>query len=328
MDIAIPSTAKQLEAQKTLISYRNSMLGDTLHSTVAEIDPNTLRSESIEFVPSAGMKVLQVFGIRDEVVFALPCVLKHQPRLLGYYRMLMGISEKQFYTSASGLASFRIMEHSGIIGKHSNEDIADLCHAINSAMDDFLEEVNTDSLGKDLYELPIMTLGIYADGVWRNMIGQQAADHAFIALANGIAHSGKNSIIKTPDQGEYAFEFVNLDGERYKVMSSSDPDIQITREGPNPEKTLCIEIKGGQDVANVHNRAGEAEKSHQKAALDGWKEKWTVIYFKGLTADQREKMLTESPTTDDWFDINEVCSMSGDSYDKFVSRLSELLNLS
>jgi hypothetical protein len=34
----------------------------------------------------------------------------------------------------------------------------------------------------------------------------------------------------------------------------------------------AIEIKGGRDYSNIHNRIGEAEKSHQKAEKQGYVE--------------------------------------------------------
>ena len=80
----------------------------------------------------------------------------------------------------------------------------------------------------------------------------------------------------------------------------------------------------------VHNRAGEAEKAHLKAGQAGWREKWTVIYLVGLQHKQADKLLTESPSTDKWFDINEVCAQSGKTYDSFknmlVSRFGLIVN--
>ena len=116
--------------------------------------------------------------------------------------------------------------------------------------------------------------------------------------------------------------FKNGAGAIYLVIPSSDPDISVFLEEPSEEKLLCIEIKGGQDVANVHNRAGEAEKAHLKASQAGWLEKWTVIYLVGLQYKQADKLLTESPSTDAWFDINEVCAQSGRTYESFKHALA------
>lgn len=319
-EIAVPSTAKQLKAQNILKFYRDSMLGDTLRKTVSTINPQILHKEIVDYVPTNGMKILQRAGSREEVAFALPCVLYKNPRLLGYYRLLMGISEKQFYTRASGLSSYKCFEHEGKIGHHSSNDIESLCMAINKNMDDFLSNANKTSLSEDLKALPLMTLGVYVDGVWRNIIGTQAANHVFDTIKAIVTETGAD--ISDENDG---FSFVNKQNENVTVLPASDPDISITKN--DGFKLLCIEIKGGQDVANVHNRAGEAEKSHQKAKKDGWKETWTIIYLVGLQKEQRCKLNTESPSTDMWFDVNEICSRTGASFLKFKQEIMKRIGL-
>jgi hypothetical protein len=78
-------------------------------------------------------------------------------------------------------------------------------------------------------------------------------------------------------------------------------------------------VKGGTDVSNAHNRAGEAEKSHQKAKKSGFTEFWTIISKKGL---EIRKLQAESPTTNHWFDIAEVLARKGTDWDDFRQRLS------
>jgi len=43
---------------------------------------------------------------------------------------------------------------------------------------------------------------------------------------------------------------------------------------------ISIEVKGGTDYSNIHNRLGEAEKTHQNAKAAGFTEFWTVITLK------------------------------------------------
>lgn len=322
-DIVIPSTAKQIQAHKILHKYRDRMLGENLKTTVATIDPDILQSEIAQFVNKDCRMILQGLSIREETMFALPCVLNRNPTLLGYYRLLMGISEKQFYTSSTGLSIFKTMEHDGKIAKNSKQELNNLCYAINSAVENLLKSVNCSALPQDLEALPLMTLGVYADGVWRNIIGKQAALHVF----GTIKHIVKLSCAEIITDEDRCFKFKNGAGAIYRVIQSSDPDISVFLEEPSEEKLLCIEIKGGQDVANVHNRAGEAEKAHLKASQAGWYEKWTVIYLVGLQHKQIDKLLTESPSTDAWFDINEVCAQSGKTYDSFKHALVMKFNI-
>ena len=127
-DIVIPSTAKQIQTQKILHAYRDRMLGENLKIAVATIDPDILQSEIGKFVNKDCRMILQGLSIREETMFALPCVLNSNPTLLGYYRLLMGISEKQFYTSSTGLSIFKPMEHDGKITKNSEQEINNFCN--------------------------------------------------------------------------------------------------------------------------------------------------------------------------------------------------------
>ena len=322
MPFIIPPTNKQILAQEILHEYKKNIIGDALKRTVEEIDPNELHSEIVEYVPFDCMKILQSTGIRDEIFFALPCILKKNPKMLGYYRLLMGISEKQFYSSATGLSQFNCMEEKGKLPNYQDHScIQDLCKAINGAMQEFLKELKKDRLSQDVSDFPIMTLGVYVDGVWRNFIGANAASNVFNAIKNIV----NEKQLEICESNEKVYTFTNEKGKKFSINLASDPDVSIYAN--DSEKLLCIEIKGGQDVANVHNRAGEAEKSHQKAKNNGWEEKWTVIYLSKLQDSQQSKLLEESPTTDKWFDVNEICCESGSSYDKFKDEILKLFDL-
>ncbi|MGZ6228614.1 MAG: XcyI family restriction endonuclease, partial [Candidatus Binataceae bacterium] len=62
-------------------------------------------------------------------------------------------------------------------------------------------------------------------------------------------------------------------------MFGSDPDLKIQEElePGQVHNKVAIEIKGGTDKSNAHNRAGEAEKSHQKARAQEFNDFWTII---------------------------------------------------
>ena len=78
------------------------------------------------------------------------------------------------------------------------------------------------------------------------------------------------------------------------IKFSGDPDIAIIElfsKGDIP--LIAIEIKGGKDFSNIHNRIGEAEKSHRKAKGDGYSQFWTIIK---VDIDY-EVLHKESPTT-------------------------------
>jgi XcyI restriction endonuclease len=76
----------------------------------------------------------------------------------------------------------------------------------------------------------------------------------------------------------------NASNRMVVIALASDPDVCIQEEfAGNLRNKVAIEIKGGTDKSNAHNRAGEAEKSHQKAKREGLRDFWTIITKKGLT---------------------------------------------
>lgn len=104
------------------------------------------------------------------------------------------------------------------------------------------------------------------------------------------------------------------------ITLAHDPDVRIQEQvSDQVHHKIAIEVKGGTDVSNVHNRAGEAEKSHQKARKSGFPEFWTIISKQGLDLS---KLRSESPTTNRWFDVAEVLARKGRDWDDFRQRLA------
>jgi XcyI restriction endonuclease len=112
----------------------------------------------------------------------------------------------------------------------------------------------------------------------------------------------------------------NASGRKVRITQAADPDVRIEEEfeGEYRPKT-AIEIKGGTDKSNAHNRAGEAEKSHQKAKGDGFRDFWTVSATTGL---DMTVLRSESPTTNSWFDVAQVLGRAGKDWADFGSRIA------
>ena len=105
------------------------------------------------------------------------------------------------------------------------------------------------------------------------------------------------------------------------IALASDPDIRIQEEFAGELRNkVAIEIKGGTDVSNAHNRAGKAEKSHQKAKKEDFRDFWTIISKTGLDV---RKLRSESPTTNDWFDVAQVLAREGPEWEHFKSRFAD-----
>jgi len=110
----------------------------------------------------------------------------------------------------------------------------------------------------------LLTLGPQLRGARNTELGKAATARTF-ALLKDIIH---DSIVEETDD---SITIVNSAGRGVLIRFSSDPDISITEHLESGDRKLVsIEIKGGTDYSNAHNRLGEAEKSHQKAKQDGF----------------------------------------------------------
>jgi len=307
---SIPNTGRQLFIAELLERQRRINLGQAVQRAAAEIDPTQLSAELELCVPKDGLILLGDTEVADELVFATPSVLRHSPGALAYYRLLLGISQKQFYQPSTGLNMFRSMEESNRINSAAQSKIEDLCIALNSEITKLLSSLVDASLENLLTELPLVTFGAQADGSWRNAIGTKATTSVFTALKSIVRDANHNSI-ETPT----SIAVINNSGREVLLMLAPDPDIVI-RERFTPHESVykaAIEIKGGTDYSNLHNRVGEAEKSHQKARAAGAGDCWTIIDLRSADMD---RLRQESPTTREWFDLTEVLNQSGPTWNR------------
>ncbi len=218
---------------------------DALSEALSKLDQGIVKKEIGKYVPVDVQKILAGAGIRDEHVFPVPAVIRAGPSLIGYYRLLLGIPQKGFYSGATGMSAFKSMEeHNTASAKHLAR-IPDFCLAMAGPLAELVRQVS-------------------------------------IAL-------------------------------------SHDPDVAIDEMIGDGHRKVAIEVKGGTDVSNAHNRAGEAEKSHLKAKGRGYPEFWTVISKTGL---DMVKLKAESQTTHLWFDVAQVLARKGRDWDDFCQRLA------
>lgn len=118
----------------------------------------------------------------------------------------------------------------------------------------------------------------------------------------------------------------NNSGRTVYIQFSADPDIVIREElAPETYRNLvAIEVKGGQDYSNIHNRVGEAEKSHQKAKKDGYVECWTVVNVDRIDMDMAHK---ESPTTNKFYHISELLDKTSSEYRDFSLQILSIVGI-
>jgi XcyI restriction endonuclease len=166
---------------------------------------------------------------------------------------------------------------------------------------------------RDISELPLLTLGAQLYGSNNNAIGRQATLDVFLSVAEIV----KRFILS---QDSRKITVHNASKRKVLIALSGDPDIRIQEEFEGKLRNiLAIEIKGGTDVSNAHNRAGEAEKSHRKAKKQDFRDYWTIISLAGV---DQAMLQQESPTTNSWFDVTQVLAREGDDWKEFRSRFA------
>jgi len=296
-----------------LVAARKSVLMDALSEALGHLQPDTAKKQILSYVPHDAQRILAAAGIRDEHVFPIPAVLERRPALIGYYRLLLGISQKRFYRKGTGMGPFKGMETRGTYNPRKRPDLELFCSVMAEHLAELVRQISPGITARDVAELPLLTLGGQLYGSNNNAIGRQATLDVFRSVA-GIA---ERFIVHT---GSSKLEVENASKRTVVVALSSDPDIRIQEKfSGGLRNTLAIEIKGGTDASNAHNRAGEAEKSHRKAKLQGFRDFWTIISLAGV---DRRKLERESPTTNSWFDVAQILARVGDDWIEFRSRLA------
>lgn len=307
------SPSRQVIFHQALVAARKTVLMDALSETLGKIDPEVAKKQIVKYVPKAAQKVLAAAGVRDEHVFPIPVVLEAKPSLIGYYRLLLGISQKRFYRSGTGMGPFKSMETRDLLNPKRRPNIEEYCTVMADRLAELVSQISPQITLRDVSELPLLTLGAQLYGSNNNTIGQQATLDVFVSVAEIV----KNFI--TSQDGK-KITIVNASKRKVMLALSTDPDIRIQEEFEGKLRNkVAIEIKGGTDNSNAHNRAGEAEKSHQKAKGQGFRDFWTIISIAGVN---KTKLQQESPTTNSWFDVAQVLAREGDDWKEFRSRFA------
>ena len=148
-------------------------------------------------------------------------------------------------------------------------------------------------------------------------MGQDATKDVFELIKDIV-----NTYIKETTKRTIIVE--NDSGRTVLIEFLSDPDIRITEKLKTHMRPLVsIEIKGGTDASNIHNRLGEAEKSHQKARNRGFFEFWTII----RVDVNQELARKESPTTSHFFHLDRIKISSTQDHQKFRELLGSLIGI-
>lgn len=318
--VALPNPDLQIEFSVALAEIRNHYLQEALRETVKKLKVAELDSELASFVPAPALSAMAGHSLRAELMFPVPLLLVANPRLLGYYRLLYGFLQKSFYISGTGVGQFKSMEEKGTIPRDKFADIPELCRALVKCGDALLTGISPARINRHfLNDLALLTVGPQLRGGANVKRGAKGIVQVFGAL---------HDIVETAAIKVDASRIVvrNAAGRLVYIEFAPDPDIIIREEmaaGSFSEK-IAIEVKAGEDSSNIHNRIGEAEKSHQKAKSRGYVECWTVVNVDKIDIAMAK---AESPSTNKFFRLSAILSKTGAEYTDFRNRIVSLTGI-
>lgn len=316
----LPQPDLQIEFSVLVAEIRRLFLRDALLKTVRELPIPQLDAQLSAVVPHGAMAELAARGLRAETMFPVPLLLEANPRLLGYYRLLYGFSQKTFYTKETGIATFKAMEERGVLPRGRISDLPGLCGALCATGGALLTGIGPHRITLGLLDdLTILTAGAQLRGGANVRRGARGIVRVFEAIHDVVRHA-------VVESDASRMVLTNAAGRRVTISFAADPDI-IIREHISETTILdkiAIEVKAGEDFSNIHNRIGEAEKSHQKARGRGVVECWTVVNVDRIDIAMARR---ESPTTNQFFRLSAISSHDGGEYDNFRDRLLSLTGI-
>ena len=315
----IPKPDLQITFYHRLREIRKTYLLDALLSVVAKLEIPGIDKELSKFVSKSALQKIAGWGLRGEIVFAVPYILQESPELLGYYRLLLGFSQKQFYSGQYGFGPFKPMEEKRRLSEHNEVTLSNLCQALCGSAELLIQGIDRLSQ-KSVHDLTLLTLGPQLRGGALNLLGIRATRRVFKLINSIVAPA----IVSATDR---SIEIQNAAGRAVKVEFASDPDICIREELPSGRfrNLVAIEIKGGRDYSNIHNRIGEAEKSHQKARKEGYVECWTMVGVSDLDMRLAKR---ESPSTDRFYHIEQITDEGTTAFEDFRENLLSRVGIS
>lgn len=310
----------QIEFSVALAEIRRLYLQDALRDTVKNIDVVALDRQLGKFVPRGSLATIAAHNLRAELLFPVPILLESNPHLLGYYRLLYGFSQKAFYTAKTGVGPFKSMETRGAIPAGCQDKIEQLCKALIRCGRELLDGIGSARISRDLLDdLALLTVGPQLRGGANIKRGAAGIVKVFEAIYEIVKSA-------TVLFNETRITVKNAAGRTVYVEFAPDPDIVIREEmAPSSfAEKIAIDVKAGEDFSNIHNRIGEAEKSHQKARARGFVECWTVVNVEKLNL---RMACQESPSTNRFYQLSAIVTGTGAEYADFRNRVISLTGI-
>ncbi|MGH9454639.1 MAG: XcyI family restriction endonuclease, partial [Terriglobia bacterium] len=220
-----------------LVAARKQWFIDALSEALGRLDQNTIKVEAVQYIPSDVQKTLAAAGLRDEYVFPLPAVLHERPSLVGYYRLLLGASQKSFYKGATGMGKFRSMEEGAALSKKQEELLPEFCKAMSQSLAELVRQI-PEMTDRDIRELPLLTFGAQLQGASNTAIGKKAMQEVFLSIAEIV---GKHITGRKAEE----LTIRNASGREVVITLGRDPDVSVCESvGGKIHYKVAIEVKG------------------------------------------------------------------------------------
>ena len=188
-------------------------------------------------------------SIEPRKVFAHPDLLQKHPEASLYYRGIALLSLKRVRTGAA--VDVKVWEARDRLGPVSRQNALQVCRLYNSVISSIIEGTTAWTLGNG-YRNILSTMGITMDGMFRNVIGQDAERLIKTKLAEWLKE--KDLVLEQKGAGMFILP------KGVTMIYGSEPDV-LFRRGEDEDTVATIEIKGGKDPAGALERLGAMLKS-------------------------------------------------------------------
>lgn len=127
--VLLPSLQVSFYLKIQYLHPRALYFQEALRKTVENLDISVLDRQLAEYVKPDALRRAASLGVRGEVFFPVPCILEQNPFLLGYYRLLLGLSQKELYKKGA-FDRFKYLEKRGAIHPDLVRLIPALCSSL------------------------------------------------------------------------------------------------------------------------------------------------------------------------------------------------------
>lgn len=210
-------------------------------------------SLSVLLISQAAWDYVTKADIEPRMVFAHPDLLRAHPETSFYYRGIALLSLKRVRKGAG--TGVKNWESGDRVRPVSEDEAVRVCQFYNSVTSSIIEGTTKWTLSNG-YRNILNTMGITLDGMFRNVIGQDAEKLIKTKLADWLDENGLVLERKSAKRFSLSKGIVMTYG--------SEPDILFERDN---DTVATIEIKGGKDPAGALERLGAMQKSFSETPV-------------------------------------------------------------